>query len=160
MLMAAPFTKANGGMMGPAIACDNAVETVLSGPAAGAISAAHIAVQAGLANVISGDMGGTSFDVALILNGKPAVSSEREIDYSVPVRIPLIDIHTIGAGGGSIASVNRAGMRRSHARGRRHVQPVDRAHGRIDRQDEEGQHDVGHAERRLHPDPGKTQPWP
>jgi N-methylhydantoinase A len=55
-------------------------------------------------------MGGTSFDVTLIHGGEPSISSERDIDYSVPVRIPMIDIHTIGAGGGSIASVNRAGM--------------------------------------------------
>lgn len=55
-------------------------------------------------------MGGTSFDVALIRDGRPTISSEKDIDYSVPVRIPLVDIHTIGAGGGSIAHVNRAGI--------------------------------------------------
>ncbi|MEP7240320.1 MAG: hydantoinase/oxoprolinase family protein, partial [Devosia sp.] len=104
------ITKANGGTMAAAMACERAVETVLSGPAAGAIAAARIAEAAGYANIIAGDMGGTSFDVSLIRNGQPAISSERDIDYSVPVRVPLIDIHTIGAGGGSIASINNAGL--------------------------------------------------
>ena len=104
------ITKANGGIMAAAMACERAVETVLSGPAAGAIAAARIAEAAGYANIIAGDMGGTSFDVSLIRDGQPAVSSERDIDYSVPVRVPLIDIHTIGAGGGSIALINNAGI--------------------------------------------------
>jgi N-methylhydantoinase A len=104
------ITKANGGTMAAAMACERAVETVLSGPAAGAIAAARIAEAAGYANIIAGDMGGTSFDVSLIRDGQPAISSERDIDYSVPVRVPLIDIHTIGAGGGSIASINSAGI--------------------------------------------------
>ena len=104
------ITQANGGTMSAKVACEKAVETVLSGPAAGVLSAARIAEQAGFPNVITGDMGGTSFDVALIRDGRPTISSEKDIDYSVPVRIPLVDIHTIGAGGGSIAHVNRAGI--------------------------------------------------
>jgi N-methylhydantoinase A len=104
------ITKANGGTMAAAMACDRAVETVLSGPAAGAIAAARIAEAAGYPNIIAGDMGGTSFDVSLVKDGQPAVSSERDIDYSVPVRVPLVDIHTIGAGGGSIAFINNAGI--------------------------------------------------
>jgi N-methylhydantoinase A len=104
------ITQANGGLMSAKIACERAVETVLSGPAAGAISAAHVAKHAGYLNVIAGDMGGTSFDVTLIRDGHPAISSEKDIDYSVPVRVPLVDIHTIGAGGGSIAHVNELGI--------------------------------------------------
>ncbi len=104
------ITKANGGTMAASMACARAVETVLSGPAAGAIAAARIAEAAGYRDIIAGDMGGTSFDVSLIRDGEPTVSSERDIDYSVPVRIPLIDIHTIGAGGGSIAYVSEAGI--------------------------------------------------
>ncbi len=104
------LTKANGGTMAAEMACERAVETVLSGPAAGAIAAARIAEAAGYANIITGDMGGTSFDVSLIRDGQPTVSSERDIDYSVPVRVPLIDINTIGAGGGSIAQINNAGI--------------------------------------------------
>src|SRR5690606_2123942 len=104
------LTKANGGTMAAEMACERAVETVLSGPAAGTMAAARIAEAAGYANIITGDMGGTSFDVSLIRDGQPTVSSERDIDYSVPVRVPLIDINTIGAGGGSIAQINNAGI--------------------------------------------------
>ena len=55
-------------------------------------------------------MGGTSFDVTLIWGGEPTISSERDIEYSMPIRVPMIDVHTIGAGGGSIARVNAAGL--------------------------------------------------
>jgi N-methylhydantoinase A len=104
------LTKANGGTIAAPIACERAVETVLSGPAAGAIAAARLGSAAGYGNLIAGDMGGTSFDVSLIRDGMPAISSERDIGYSVPVRVPLIDMHTIGAGGGSIAQINSAGL--------------------------------------------------
>jgi len=104
------ITQANGGTMAASIAASHAIQTILSGPAAGAIATARIAVEAGLPNVIGCDMGGTSFDVAVISAGKPDLSAERDIDYGIPVRIPTIDIHTIGAGGGSIARVNRAGI--------------------------------------------------
>ena len=55
-------------------------------------------------------MGGTSFDVSLIAAGEPALSAEKDIAYGVPLRVPLVDIHTIGAGGGSIARITRAGL--------------------------------------------------
>lgn len=102
--------QANGGIMSADIACDRAVNTVLSGPAAGVIAAAYISRLAGFDNVITADMGGTSFDVGIIVNGKPAVANDRDLDFRVPMRIPIIDIHTIGAGGGSIAHVNKAGI--------------------------------------------------
>ena len=82
----------------------------MSGPAAGAIAAAQIALAAGLPNVVSCDMGGTSFDVALIWDGAPSASAEKDIEYSVPVRVPMIDVHTIGAGGGSIARLDAGGL--------------------------------------------------
>ena len=56
------------------------------------------------------DMGGTSCDVGLIRDGIPAVSSELEVEYAVPIHVPMVDVHTIGAGGGSIAFINEAGM--------------------------------------------------
>src|SRR5262249_4821198 len=56
------------------------------------------------------DMGGTSFDVGVIRSGRPAVTSDKEMGYGLPVRVPMIDIHTIGAGGGSIAKINAAGI--------------------------------------------------
>jgi N-methylhydantoinase A len=102
--------QGNGGMMAAGVAGEHAVHTVMSGPAAGAIAAAACAGQAGFANAISCDMGGTSFDVAMILGGTPAVSNEKDIAYGVPVRVPMIDIHTISAGGGSIARIDRAGI--------------------------------------------------
>ena len=86
------------------------MHTVLSGPAAGAIAAAQIGVQAGYPNLVACDMGGTSFDVSLIAAGEAALSAEKDIAYGVPLRVPLVDIHTIGAGGGSIARITRAGL--------------------------------------------------
>jgi N-methylhydantoinase A len=102
--------QGNGGMMAASTAIDLAVHTVMSGPAAGAIAAARIGVQAGYPNLVACDMGGTSFDVSLIAAGEPALSAEKDIAYGVPLRVPLVDIHTIGAGGGSIARINRAGL--------------------------------------------------
>ncbi len=102
--------QGNGGTMTGAIASDYAVQTVMSGPAAGALAAGHIGKQSGHLNLIGCDMGGTSFDVTLIRNGEPTLSAEKDIAYGVPIRIPMIDIHTIGAGGGSIARITKAGL--------------------------------------------------
>lgn len=103
-------TQSNGGAVAASLVKDNAVRTVLSGPAAGAIAAAEISSQAGYPDVITGDMGGTSFDAALIVGGTPAVSSDKDVAYGLPIRVPMVDIHTIGAGGGSIARINKAGL--------------------------------------------------
>jgi N-methylhydantoinase A len=84
--------------------------TALSGPAAGVIAAAHIAGSAGFANVITCDMGGTSFDVSLIANGETALAAETSIDFGLTIRTPMIEITTIGAGGGSIAFVDGGGI--------------------------------------------------
>jgi len=105
-------TQGNGGTMAASLAVRQPVQTVMSGPAAGAIAAAQIGRQAGFPNLIACDMGGTSFDVSLIQGGVPAVSAEKDISYGVPVRVPMVDIHTIGAGGGSIARVDDAGILR------------------------------------------------
>lgn len=102
--------QGNGGMMASGTAVDLAVHTIMSGPAAGAIAAARIGMQAGHPNLVACDMGGTSFDVSLIAAGEPALSAEKDIAYGVPLRVPLVDIHTIGAGGGSIARITRAGL--------------------------------------------------
>ena len=104
--------QANGGIMAADTACERSVSTVLSGPAAGVIAAAFISRLAGFENVITCDMGGTSFDVGMIVDGEPIVTSDRDLSFRVPLRIPIIDIHTIGAGGGSIASVDASGMLR------------------------------------------------
>jgi N-methylhydantoinase A len=102
--------QGNGGMMDAPLASKHAVHTVMSGPASGAIAAARIGVAAGLPNLITCDMGGTSFDVSVIVDGVPAVSREKSIDYAIPLRIPMVDIHTIGAGGGSLARLTAGGM--------------------------------------------------
>ncbi|MGE0715928.1 MAG: hydantoinase/oxoprolinase family protein, partial [Alphaproteobacteria bacterium] len=102
--------QGNGGTMTGTVASDYAVQTVMSGPAAGALAAARIGEQSGHPNLIGCDMGGTSFDVTLIKGGEPALSAEKDIAYGVPIRIPMIDIHTIGAGGGSIARITKAGL--------------------------------------------------
>ncbi len=86
-----------------------AVHTCLSGPAAGMIGAQRFAVAAGHANVVTIDMGGTSFDVGLIQEGKILTRYESEIE-GFPLRVPMFDIITLGAGGGSIASVDAGGL--------------------------------------------------
>ena len=102
--------RGNGGTVSARVAADVAVNTVMSGPASGVIAAAHTAADAGFENVITYDMGGTSCDAGLIRDGVPAVSSELEVEYAVPIHVPMVDVHTIGAGGGSIAFVNEAGL--------------------------------------------------
>ena len=102
--------QGNGGTVGASIVAEAAVNTVMSGPASGVIAAAYTATQSGFPNVVTYDMGGTSTDVALIQDGRPAVSTELELEYALPIHVPMIDVHTVGAGGGSIAHVNDAGM--------------------------------------------------
>ncbi len=104
------IVQSNGGVMGTDTACRLPVRTALSGPAAGVIAAGYIARTAGFDNVITGDMGGTSFDVALIADGKSMLSPQTSIDFGMVVRTPMIEITTIGAGGGSIAWVDRGGL--------------------------------------------------
>lgn len=102
--------QSSGGLMPVSRAIREPARTALSGPAAGTVAAAAIAAQAGFPDVISADMGGTSFDVALIPGGRPAVSTLTQLDFGIPLKLPMVDIHTIGAGGGSIASVDRGGV--------------------------------------------------
>ncbi len=109
--------QGNGGTVAASIVAEHAVNTVMSGPASGVIAAAATAIQAGstageFVNVVTYDMGGTSTDVALVLGGMPAVSSELELEYAMPIHVPMVDVHTIGAGGGSLASVDASGMLR------------------------------------------------
>jgi len=83
---------------------------VMSGPASGVMAAAYTASKSGFDRVVTYDMGGTSCDVGLIVNGIPQVTSELEIEYAMPIHVPMVDVHTIGAGGGSLAWVNDAGL--------------------------------------------------
>lgn len=100
----------NGGMISARFVAEEAAKTVMSGPASGVMAAAYTARRAGFANVVTYDMGGTSTDVALIRNARPAVSNEIEIEYAMPIHVPMVDVHTVGAGGGSIARVDDAGL--------------------------------------------------
>lgn len=102
--------QGNGGTVAAELAAKTAVNTVMSGPASGIMAAAFTASAAGFANAITYDMGGTSTDVGLIRDGVPQVSSELEIEYAMPVHVPMVDVHTIGAGGGSIAHIGEDGM--------------------------------------------------
>jgi N-methylhydantoinase A len=98
----------NGGLMSVTTAREVPVRTCVSGPAAGVIGAAEIGRAAGFPNLITFDVGGTSTDVSVIVRGQPLFASDRLVaDY--PVKTPMIDIHVIGAGGGSIASIDDAG---------------------------------------------------
>jgi N-methylhydantoinase A len=100
----------NGGTVPASFVAREAAKTVMSGPASGVMAAAATLAQSGLTNAITYDMGGTSTDVALIAGGVPEVSAELTIAYGLPIHLPMVDVRTVGAGGGSIASVNRAGM--------------------------------------------------
>ena len=100
----------NGGMVSAAIVAREAAKTVMSGPASGVMAAAYTGKRAGMPNLLTYDMGGTSTDVALIRDAQPAVSNEIEIEYAMPIHVPMVDVRTVGAGGGSIAHVNAAGL--------------------------------------------------
>ncbi len=104
------IVQSNGGIMSTATARRLPVRTALSGPAAGVVAGAALAKAAGFDNLITCDLGGTSFDVSLIAGGKVAVAAQTTIDFGLVIRTPMIEITTIGAGGGSIASVDRGGL--------------------------------------------------
>jgi N-methylhydantoinase A len=74
------------------------------------MAALYTAKRAGIPNLITYDMGGTSTDVALIRDGQPSISNEIELEYAMPIHVPMVDVRTVGAGGGSIARVNAAGL--------------------------------------------------
>ena len=100
----------NGGTVSAKRVVREAAKTVMSGPASGVIAAAYTGTAARRPNLITYDMGGTSTDVALIREGEPSVSNEIELEYAMPIHVPMVDVRTIGAGGGSIAKVNDAGL--------------------------------------------------
>lgn len=106
---AAPRTiHSNGGLMSVDSVRAFPVRTCLSGPAAGVVGAAQVALASGFPNIVTFDVGGTSTDVSLVLDGRPAFTTSRLVaDY--PIRTPMLDINVIGAGGGSIAALDDAG---------------------------------------------------
>jgi N-methylhydantoinase A len=102
--------QSNGGLVGGTTAAAEPVRTVLSGPAGGVAGAADRARRAGFARIVTLDMGGTSTDVSLV-DGEPAFRSETVVG-GLPVRVAAVDIHTVGAGGGSLARVDAGGALR------------------------------------------------
>ena len=103
--------EASGGLMTVMTARDKPVHTVLSGPAGGVVASAHVARLSGFSDIITLDMGGTSTDISLVLDGTPQVTREASLE-GAPIRIPVIDINAIGAGGGSIAWIDEGGALR------------------------------------------------
>jgi len=100
----------NGGMVSSELVALEAAKTVMSGPASGVMAAAYVGRSADRENLITYDMGGTSTDVALIRNAQAAVSNEIELEYGMPIHVPMVDVRTVGAGGGSIARINSGGL--------------------------------------------------
>ena len=103
--------QSNGGIAPVADSSEQAVRSILSGPAGGAAGAAHVARQLGEERVIALDMGGTSTDITLIEAGRPHVASEK-FESGWKIAVPTVDIHTLGAGGGSIVRVDEGGVLR------------------------------------------------
>ena len=103
------IVQSNGGVMSLDTAKAMPARTALSGPAAGVRAAQAIASAGGYQNVITCDLGGTSFDVSLIADGTSELTAQTQIDFGMVVRTPMIEITTIGAGGGSIARIDAGG---------------------------------------------------
>jgi N-methylhydantoinase A len=104
--------QSSGGVMDLERATSSAAACVLSGPAAGVVGASHIASLSGFADVLTFDMGGTSTDVAPIIDGRAQRTTEGAIG-GVPIKLPMVDVHTVGAGGGSIAWIDDGGALRA-----------------------------------------------
>jgi N-methylhydantoinase A len=103
------ITQSNGGVMSFETARAQPVRTVLSGPATGVVGGLEVGRRAGFRDLITFDMGGTSTDVSLIEDGRPKLAGELEI-HGYPLKTPALDLHTGGAGGGSIAYVDAGGL--------------------------------------------------
>ena len=99
------IVRSDGGLMSASAASERPVHTVLSGPAGGVTSTVMIARRTGLKKLLAFDMGGTSTDVSVILDGEPTISRSTEVGY-FPAKVPTLDVRSVGAGGGSIAEVS------------------------------------------------------
>lgn len=109
LTIAPQLTQSNGGVIGFDAAADLPVRTVLSGPSTGVVAAQAIGKLSGFSNIITFDVGGTSSDVALLQNGTCGLTGEASV-HGYPIKAPMLDIHTVGAGGGSIAFVDSGGL--------------------------------------------------
>ncbi len=104
--------QSNGGAVHWSESARLPVNSVLSGPAAGVAAAARIAAQAGFAKALGCDIGGTSCDIGLIDGGQPSMRAQSELEFGLPIWRPMVDVRSIGAGGGSIAWIDRGGLLR------------------------------------------------
>ncbi len=104
--------KSNGGEMTLEAAADSPINMTVSGPTGGVVAGKHIAKMLGVESLVTIDMGGTSTDCSTIVGGQESFTTGFEIEWGVPIQIPMIDIRTIGAGGGSIAWIDKGGMLR------------------------------------------------
>jgi N-methylhydantoinase A len=104
--------KSNGGEATMANAAANPVQLTLSGPTGAVVATRALARLTGIQNLVTFDMGGTSTDCSTVVDGREHISTSFEIEWGIPIQIPMIDIHTIGAGGGSIAWIDKGGMLR------------------------------------------------
>lgn len=102
--------QSNGGIIRAETAIEQPVKTLLSGPVGGTIGGVALSNTVARKNLVCVDMGGTSFDMSLIIDGKPSIANETEIEH-LPLLIPLVDIHTIGAGGGSLTWLENNAIR-------------------------------------------------
>jgi N-methylhydantoinase A/oxoprolinase/acetone carboxylase beta subunit len=105
------LVQSNGGVMSPETAALLPARLLLSGPSGGALAAETIAQRLAMPNIVAVDMGGTSYDVSIVSEGRTRLVTEGTVD-SLPVRLPMIEIRTIGSGGGSIARVEESGRLR------------------------------------------------
>jgi N-methylhydantoinase A len=102
--------RSNGGEMTLDAAADAPIQVAVSGPAGGVIAAKQMAQLLGISNLVTLDMGGTSTDVSTIVDGREKFTTDFEIEWGRPIQIPMLDIRSIGAGGGSIARIDSGAM--------------------------------------------------
>jgi N-methylhydantoinase A len=102
--------QSNGGVMAAPLAIRFAANTILSGPAAGVAAASSIARELAIEDAVSCDMGGTSLDTCVIRGGVPGTTQQKVIDFGLPLALPMLDVDAIGAGGGSLARIDNAGI--------------------------------------------------
>jgi N-methylhydantoinase A len=104
--------KSNGGESSIWGAAATPVQMALSGPTGAVVATRTVAELTGIKNLVVFDMGGTSTDCATVVNGQENITTDFEIEWGIPIQVPMIDVHTIGAGGGSLAWIDKGGLLR------------------------------------------------
>ncbi|MBS1888655.1 MAG: hydantoinase/oxoprolinase family protein [Actinobacteria bacterium] len=105
--------RSNGGTQTPEGAKERPVSMVRSGPACGVIAAAEVGKATASPNLLIADMGGTSFDTGIIHEHRPQLTTQAELDWGIPIAVPMVDVRSVGAGGGSIGWIDQAGLLRA-----------------------------------------------